>query len=1391
MNIYPYISIRFSHCVLLKLQVLFIFIFFSLSVFSQEVQLDERLLVIGEKIERKVIGQELHGYVIELKRGQMLKMNFMEKGADVTAWVLRVNDKQKVSAITNLGKGFMKESLTLVADQDGVYELIVRTEQITDSKAEAKYELTATLDAQTNPKDLQRIQAEILAEDVLIILTNNDKEKLPLAITKLEESLKIWQLLGDRYRQAIDKWYIGISLLSLENFTKAEANFNEALNLFDRVNNKSEVGYVYAGLAGLYFTKKDEEKTRKYVTQALEIFNSLGDRRSELVFRNAELRNLADLGGYVGNDKLPNYDQEIKAAKLKKDSAAEASIWAKSVLIYAFESGGEENRTLFARAEREALPLIKQIKDKNAEMQILVGLGIGYSDLGEDETDEEKKSADLEKAKNYLIQGLSLSKILNNQIFETLAYAGLSVFYYGDNDKLAIFFGKKFINSMQSFRQSLKAVDKDTQQFIAKQAEDSYGEIASDLIFEGRLEEALQVINLGRDQEFFDFKLIDNQPFAKSVLTSREAENEPLFDNLVKEVTAKYANSLNTNYLSAANDLKIVFDKLEQNFNVDSSEKDIVKNVPDVVDMQAALRELSAKTGKKHTAIYYSDYDGVEILLITPDGITAFTGGGRNLFKEYDEYLSNEMPKFKAAGLSLEEAKEKANNKYKELQAEIAGEDSDEIIPEFLKDLTDLCRDEKLGFKPCFDARPVGSIIYKKIFKTQKLVNGNAENTTLKAELDKYKADVIHWSLAGKMRYVPIAALYDEESKQYLVEKYENVVFTRAGKDRFLSNPILWIKGVGFAATNVPGLELLGAEKEIATIFSDSIIKDKGYFNGQVFLNKDFTKQALLTIPQTKPAFIHIASHFTFEPGDAKNSFLLLGDGNTFSLLDMKQNLGLFEGVDLLTLSACQTAVQKTDATGKEIDGFAELAQRLGAKSVIATLWSVDDKGTSQLMAEFYRIRKENPDVATSEVLRIAQLSLLNGNTSWEDAMKRRINRGVGVGAKNKTAETKQERIRTTFNIDYNSPYEHPYYWAPFVYYGSSNGKKISNYILSKPASTPATNNTRDRIAGTNKTEAFRPSDLVGTWEGLFDQAQYACTLEIERVEGNTFFGTLKPQGALIAISGFIDIDTQQISFMETKIISLGNNSGWVLGNNRGTLSNDGKYISGTGVGGTSTYKWSFWKKGSNGLAGNFNSSPTSSIPRTTLNEIESSFKNNLFDETIRLARIFLQTLPNDKDANAYLGLSFLIKKDVDNAVPALEKAILLGQSMPFPMKRLREPILGHGLDNVNIVISTTGVAIVSGNTVYQARFSDLTESNLQNYKNQCGVIHLKGLFTESSTKSEKSKQDKKTFNLFPPSAYLQPTYQGNLVLNLAVCNYTENYLTTAVMTLMYRLAAR
>lgn len=198
-------------------------------------------------------------------------------------------------------------------------------------------------------------------------------------------------------------------------------------------------------------------------------------------------------------------------------------------------------------------------------------------------------------------------------------------------------------------------------------------------------------------------------------------------------------------------------------------------------------------------------------------------------------------------------------------------------------------------------------------------------------------------------------------------------------------------------------------------------------------------------------------------------------------------------------------------------------------------------------------------------------------------------------------------------------------------------------------------------------------------------------------------------------------------------------------------------------------------------------SSASNSGNAVTLRDIELSFRSNLFDDTIRNATRFLATTPNSKEAHTFLGLSLLIKKDVDNGVVHLERAVLLGEPVTLPVKRLREPLIGHGLDDAAVTFTPDSVIVRSGNSLFQANFSSLSDAGLRNYNNQCNIVFLKGIFTETSINSTKSKQGEKGFNLFPPTAILRPMQQGTIVYNVAACT-EEGIVTMGIAKLLYRL---
>lgn len=235
---------------------------------------------------------------------------------------------------------------------------------------------------------------------------------------------------------------------------------------------------------------------------------------------------------------------------------------------------------------------------------------------------------------------------------------------------------------------------------------------------------------------------------------------------------------------------------------------------------------------------------------------------------------------------------------------------------------------------------------------------------------------------SGPLRTIPLSALL--EGNVFLIERFA-VATTPAmslvgAAAASTSNEVL-LAGLTESVQGFVGLPSVSTEMhEIGAIYPAVSLKDESF------------SLAAIRTDLSKPGFsvAHLATHGEFS-ADHRQSFILTFD-NRLTMDGLQVALAKRgQPLDLLVLSACSTAAGDDRAAL----GLAGVAVQAGAKSALASLWSISDEATASLMNSFYKSLKAGGE-SKAESLRDAQLALLH------------------------TAE-----------------FQHPSYWAPYLLIGN------------------------------------------------------------------------------------------------------------------------------------------------------------------------------------------------------------------------------------------------------------------------------------------------------------------------------------------------------------------
>lgn len=558
-------------------------------------------------------------------------------------------------------------------------------------------------------------------------------------------------------------------------------------------------------------------------------------------------------------------------------------------------------------------------------------------------------------------------------------------------EPLAIFFGKKAIAQIERQRQYFSGEDQRFDRGFLRDKIDVYRTVADWLLEAGRFDEGLEVLQLLKEQELYDFIARD--------AAWRAPEGGPALDPRERELNDSYSAVLPTNDAQGAEIERLT--RLKETGRITPRES---QQLESLLRQGRQAEQARARRIRKFIASNSRDRE-------TPRTVSIDAAGLR--------WAIDHAPPNSAIGIYL-----LTENRLRLLIATRNGQ-SEVIVPVDAKALQ----------------RDIGRFLEHIAQRDAVDSSALALYETLARPLDeaaqKEKVSRLLLWLDGPLRYVPFGAL--KSSSGFLADRYAIETLARLvptpprslpaavpgsasiipvstspasaarGMDSALS-----VRGLGVTQA-VAGYDALpGMADELCYIVHGPIAglattsaacpraaMGNGALAGEGFADAAFTAarfQEVLHAPHSY-SVLHVGTHFSLRPGNAMRSFLVLGDGSRL-MLDTLATYD-FTGLDLVTLSACQTAMggARTD-DGREIEGLSAIVQQRGARQVVASLWRVEDSSTAQLMRAMYQELAARPtDVATA-------------------------------------LQQAQRSVRTLVRNG-QQPYAHPYYWAGFVVSGT------------------------------------------------------------------------------------------------------------------------------------------------------------------------------------------------------------------------------------------------------------------------------------------------------------------------------------------------------------------
>ena len=809
------------------------------------------------------------------------------------------------------------------------------------------------------------------------------------AIDYQQQLLAIARAIHDRQGEGKALGNLGNAYFSLGDYAKAIDYQQQWLAIARAIHDRQSEGAALGNLGNAYLSLGDYAKAIDYQQQLLAIAREIHDRQSE----GKALGNLglayAQLGDYA---KAIDYQQQdLAIARAIHDRQGEGQ--ALGNLGNAYFSLGDYAKAIDYHQQR--LAIAREIHDRQSEGKALGNLGNAYFSLGDyakaidyhqqslaiareihDRQSEGKalgnlglayaQLGDYAKAIDYEQQDLAIAREIQDRESEGIALSNIGdVLKQQNQSDLAIVLYKQSVNVREGIRQSIQSLPQSQQESYTQTVAYTYRQLADLLLSQGRVLEAQQVLELLKIQELRDYTRDANVAGTPSriALTAIEQQILTEFNSLIA-----FGQQVDVCEQTQCPQLSQLHRQREA----------LIAQYNERIDtILATIRQQRANDPAFYDPSNLSQ--SARSLVAQP-----------NTLLIYPLVLENKLWLLWVGQGGV----------VNRIEVPVNQQDLGKTAEHF----RELLGDPSLNL---MDLQRTSQQLYTWLMQP------------LEKEIQANHIQHLVFALDRVTRYIPMAALFD--GKQYLIENYTVSTILSAEltntSDRPSFNPdSTSVLALGMSEGMGGFNPLPHVPDELNAIVRLHPNDSHGIYPGLEYLNRDFTFAAL-SDHLTGHQILHIATHGSFTPGE-NASFLVLGTGDKLTISQI--NTLYFSGIRLVVLSGCQTALGGPGADGIEIAGLSYYFLKNKADAVMASLWSVNDDSTSQLMEQFYQ-NLSTGTMTKPEALRQAQIALITGHTTSTNT--------------NRSSLQYKEGQNSTASLTRNL--SHPFYWAPFVLIGN------------------------------------------------------------------------------------------------------------------------------------------------------------------------------------------------------------------------------------------------------------------------------------------------------------------------------------------------------------------